>query len=103
MPKRKVVQTVVIYRDGQRIKPAIGDIFDFKQNELEDINSINPDALARPIVEVDVENVQAQADAKAKAEADAKAKADADAKNTGGKGKGKDDKKTDAKPEDDEV
>ncbi|HGE7051787.1 TPA: hypothetical protein ACGCAJ_004705 [Serratia marcescens] len=106
MPKRKVVQTVVIYRDGQRLKPAIGTIFDFKQNELDDITSINPDAVTRPIVEVDVENLQAQADAKAQAEkdaADAKAKADADAKAAGAKGKGKDAKKDDAKPEDDEV
>ena len=55
MPKRKVVQTVIVFRDGQRIKPAIGEIFDFTQKELESINKMNPGALDRPVIEVDAE------------------------------------------------
>lgn len=97
MPKRKVVQTVIVYRDGQRIKPAVGEIFDFKQPELDSIMAINPEALTRPIIEVDVENLQAQKEAQEKADAEAKA-------STGGKAEkpGKADKN--AKPaQDDEV
>lgn len=55
MPQRKVVQTVIVFRDGQRIRPAIGEIFNFTQKELEAINSMNPGALDRPIIEVDAE------------------------------------------------
>jgi hypothetical protein len=77
MPKRKVVQTVIVYRDGQRIRPAVGEIFDFKQDELDNIMGINPEALTRPIIEVDVENLQAQKEAQEKADAEAKAAAPA--------------------------
>lgn len=55
MPQRKVVQTVIVFRDGQRIRPAIGEIFNFTQKELEAINSMNPGALDRPVIEVDAE------------------------------------------------
>lgn len=77
MPKRKVVQTVIVYRDGQRIRPAVGQIFDFQQSELDSIMAINPEALTRPIIEVDVENLQAQKEAQEKADAEAKAAAPA--------------------------
>lgn len=77
MPKRKVLQTVIVHRDGQRLRPSLGEIFDFTADELASINAINPDALGKPMMEVDVENE----DARQKAEADAKAaKAEADAK-----------------------
>ena len=74
MPKRKVVQTVIVYRDGQRIKPTIGEIFDFQQKELDQIMAINPDAVTRPVVEVDVENLEAQKAANEKADAAAAGK-----------------------------
>lgn len=74
MPQRKVVQTVIVFRDGQRIRPAIGEIFNFTQKELEAINSMNPGALDRPIIEVDAEEQAAKADApKAEEKSDAKA------------------------------
>ena len=73
MPQRKVVQTVIVFRDGQRIRPAIGEIFNFTQKELEAINSMNPGALDRPIIEVDAEE-QAAKEQAAKEQA---AKADA--------------------------
>lgn len=60
MPQRKVVQTVIVFRDGQRIRPAIGEIFNFTQKELEAINSMNPGALDRPIIEVDAEEQAAK-------------------------------------------
>ena len=92
MPKRKVVQSVIVYRDGQRIKPTIGEIFDFQQKELDQIMAINPDAVTRPVVEVDVENLEAQKAANEKADAAAAGKDDS--KTTTKKG---------AKSSDDEV
>lgn len=75
MPKRKVVQTVIVFRDGQRIKPTIGEIFDFTQKELESINKMNPGALDRPVIEVDAESLDAAAAAKAETPAETKAAA----------------------------
>ena len=104
MPKRKVVQTVIVYRDGQRIKPTIGEIFDFQQKELDQIMAINPDAVTRPVVEVDVENLEAQKAANEKADAAAQKaaneKADAAA---AGKDESKTTTKKGAKSSDDEV
>lgn len=74
MPQRKVVQTVIVFRDGQRIRPAIGEIFNFTQKELDAINSMNPGALDRPIIEVDAEDQAAKEKAPAQEEkSDAKA------------------------------
>ncbi|HCI4274187.1 TPA: hypothetical protein NO534_002956 [Klebsiella pneumoniae] len=84
MPQRKVVQTVIVFRDGQRIRPAIGEIFNFTQKELEAINSMNPGALDRPIIEVDAEE-QAAKEQAAKADAP-KAEEKSDAKATTKKG-----------------
>lgn len=84
MPQRKVVQTVIVFRDGQRIRPAIGEIFNFTQKELEAINSMNPGALDRPVIEVDAEE-QAAKEQAAKADAP-KAEEKSDAKATTKKG-----------------
>ena len=74
MPQRKVVQTVIVFRDGQRIRPAIGEIFNFTQKELESINSMNPGALDRPVIEVDAEEQAAKEKAPVQEEkSDAKA------------------------------
>lgn len=35
MAKRKVLMGVIVHRDGTRIRPAIGQIFDFTNEELE--------------------------------------------------------------------
>lgn len=80
MPKRKVLQTVIVHRDGQRLRPSLGEIFDFTVEEVASINSINPDALGKPMMEVDVENEDARQKAEAAAKAESEAKADADAK-----------------------
>lgn len=81
MPKRKVEQTVILHRESGRVRPSIGEIFDFSEDEIAQIQRANPDALSRPVVSVDVENEEAQAKAKAEAEAQAKA-----AGGKGGKG-----------------
>lgn len=88
MPQRKVLQTVILHRESGRIVPTVGQIFDFTADELASINRLNPEALGRPVQEVDLENQAAQeAAAKAKAEQDA-ADAAAAAKANKGKGKG---------------
>ena len=84
MPQRKVVQTVIVFRDGQRIRPAIGEIFNFTQKELEAINRMNPGALDRPVIEVDAEE-QAAKEQAAKEEAPAQEEK-SDAKATTKKG-----------------
>ena len=84
MPQRKVVQTVIVFRDGQRIRPAIGEIFNFTQKELDAINSMNPGALDRPVIEVDAEE-QAAKDQAAKEKAPAQEEK-SDAKTTTKKG-----------------
>lgn len=81
MPKRKVLQTVIVHRDGQRIRPLVGAIFDFTADEVASINAINRDALGKPVMEVDVENEDARQKAEADAKAAADAKASADKKN----------------------
>lgn len=104
MPKRKVLQTVIVYRDGQRIKPTLGEIFDFQQSELDQINRLNPQALGRPVLEVDVENqaaIQKAKEDQQKAESEAQSQAKVDEKaQAGNKGKGKG---GDKKAEEDEV
>lgn len=75
MAKRKVLMGVIVHRDGTRIRPAIGQIFDFTNEELEQIKRMNPDALGRPTMEVDVENEEARkAAGKEKADGDEKPK-----------------------------
>ncbi|QND44196.1 hypothetical protein [Providencia phage vB_PreS-PatoteraRojo] len=89
MPQRKVLQTVILHRESGRIVPTVGQIFDFTAEELASINRLNPEALGRPVQEVDLENQAAQeAAAKAKAEQEA-AEAAAAAKANANKGKNK--------------
>lgn len=51
MPKRLVVQTLLLTRkvDGRNedVVPAIGQPFDFTQAELDQIEKLNPDAVAK--------------------------------------------------------
>ena len=86
MPKRKVLQTVILHRTTGRVVPTVGEIFDFTPEEVETLNRLNPEALGRPVQEVDLENQAAQEAAqKAKAEQNAKDAAAAAAKEKGNK------------------
>lgn len=51
MPKRIPQHTVVVIRDGQRVKPEVGVAFDFTQDEVDSINGANSKALRHPINE----------------------------------------------------
>lgn len=97
MPKRKVLQTVILHRTTGRVTPTVGEIFDFTAEEVETLNRLNPEALGRPVQEVDLENQAAQ-------EAAQKAKAEQDAKDAAAAAKEKGNKKNVAKDNsDDEV
>ena len=80
--KRKVLQSVVVYRDGARVRPPVNSIFDFTDEEVKAINEINPNAIGK-LDEAEaaaiVAKAEAEAEAAAKAEAEAKAKAEAEA------------------------
>lgn len=52
MPIRIPVQTVILNRkDGGRIKPKIGEPFNFTSEELDQIKQVNPAAVRKPVVE----------------------------------------------------
>ena len=48
MPKRELLQAVVVQRDGERLKIKAGKVFDFTADELADIKKLNPDAIKAP-------------------------------------------------------
>lgn len=91
MPKRITRGTVVLTRNGKRVVPTIGKLFDYTADELDKINKLNPNAVAKPqeaaaeFIDANAKSkteaeLKAEEEAAAKAEADAKAKAEADAK-----------------------
>lgn len=45
--KRNVLQTVVFMRDGERTVPEVGKPFMFTQEEIDQLNKLNPDALGK--------------------------------------------------------
>lgn len=47
MPKRIVLQTVLLTRNGQTVRPAINAPFDFTDAELNNIEKLNPDAIKK--------------------------------------------------------
>lgn len=87
MPQRKVLQSVILHRESGRVVPTVGTIFDFTADELAAINRLNPEALGRPVQEVDLENQAAQAAAQAEQEANAKAEQETAANAAKNKGK----------------
>lgn len=54
MNTRIPVQTIVVKRDGQTVVPKIGKPFDFTDDELADIEKLNPSAV-RTLVNETVE------------------------------------------------
>lgn len=51
MPQRIPQHTIVLVRDGQRVKPVIGKPFNFTPEEVKSITASNPKALRHPINE----------------------------------------------------
>lgn len=65
MPKRKVLQTIILTRKNdagvnETVKPAIGTEFMFTQAELDQLNKLNPDALGKIITKDDAAGNDAQ-------------------------------------------
>lgn len=63
MPKRITRSTVVLVRNGQRIMPPIGKIFDYTDKELAQINKLNPDSVSK-ITDPIGEHIAPSADSK---------------------------------------
>lgn len=51
MPMRVPTQRIILTRDGKRVIPTIGKPFDFTQGEIEQIESVNPRAIRKLIIE----------------------------------------------------
>lgn len=50
MPKRIVRAPVLVNRDGKSFTPRIGEVFDFTDKELKEINALKPDAIEHILV-----------------------------------------------------
>lgn len=48
MPKRITRGTVILNREGKRVIPPIGRLFDYTQKELDQIKKLHPDAVELP-------------------------------------------------------
>lgn len=50
MPKRIVKAPVLVNRDGKAFTPRLGEVFDFTDKELKEINALKPDAIERIVL-----------------------------------------------------
>lgn len=94
--KKVVLKRLIIARDGKRMEPPIGKAFEFTDEELENIERVNPGALRDAVNEDDEADVNEAATLRNSAgfktpaaEGDAKTGADAAGKAAGGKTAGK--------------
>lgn len=46
MPKRMINEGVIVHRDGKRIRPEIGKMFDLTADEIEQLEKIRPQAIS---------------------------------------------------------
>ena len=54
--KRTPIQTVVVLRDSKSVSPPIGTPFDFTDEEVAQIEAMNPDAISNEaVVDLDKE------------------------------------------------
>ena len=53
MPKRLILEAILVVRDGVRIKPEIGKVFNLEQSEIDDVMSVRPQALGEVAGEVE--------------------------------------------------
>lgn len=47
MPKREVIQSIVLGRGTERIHLTTGQVFDFTDEELAELNAANPGAISK--------------------------------------------------------
>ncbi|MCB1865168.1 MAG: hypothetical protein KDG50_07030 [Chromatiales bacterium] len=53
MPKMVPLQSVVLFREGKRVRPQIGKVFNFTADEIEELTEASPECLRKPIAETD--------------------------------------------------
>lgn len=46
MPKRMINEGVIVHRDGKRVRPEIGKLFDLTADEIADIEKVRPRAIS---------------------------------------------------------
>ena len=51
MPIRVATKTIILHREGANVSPPIGKAFNFTEQELKDINSVDPRAVRKPVNE----------------------------------------------------
>ncbi len=66
MPNRVPLQSIVVKRNGEAVVPPIGAVFEFTDEEVADIERINPDAISEN-VSVPADSVAAPSKGKGKA------------------------------------
>lgn len=94
MPKRMINEGVIVHRDGKRIRPEIGKLFDLTADEIADIEKVRPRAIStlKEVEEDKRGTTQKAADDDTEDNADDKSTAAAaktTAAKTTGRGKGK--------------
>lgn len=62
MPKMFVVSSVAIARDGKRILPPIGTVFNFSKDEIDAITKLAPRAIRPPVNESGANDVESTED-----------------------------------------
>ncbi len=68
MPNRKSNVSVTLVRDGKRIEVAVGQVFDFTDDEIKQITASNADALSTTAnVDLEAEDVVVKSETKAPA------------------------------------
>lgn len=94
MPKRMINEGVIVHRDGKRVRPEIGKLFDLTADEIADIEKVRPRAIStlKEVEEDKRGTAQKAADDDTEDNADDKSTAAAaktTAAKTTGRGKGK--------------
>lgn len=49
MPKREVIQSIILGRGDKRIHLELGQVFDFTEKEIAEIMAVNPNAISAKI------------------------------------------------------
>lgn len=67
MPKRIVKTSIQVQREGQLVFPPVGEVFDFTNEEVTEINKLAPKALGKIEAPAKEEAAKARADTAVKA------------------------------------
>lgn len=83
MPKRLINEGVLVVRNGRRVRPEIGKLFDLTTDEIAQLEAVRPSAIGKlPTAEVDSASVDLDGDGEKDVDTGKTGK-DADTGNTG--------------------